>query len=200
VPSDIGIGDAKYKDLNHDGKISLYGDTPGQDGDVVNLGSATPRFIYGMNLNLTWKSFDLGVFMQGVGNRTLIRTDDYSMPWSDWWRQPPLFYYGNTWNEDRPNARNPRLSHGSIRSWNYQPSTLTAINAAYLRLKNLPVGYSLPEALTRRAGLSAHGFTSVDSTCGKRTRCREAGIRKRPRMGSNYPFQRLYSVGADITF
>src|SRR6266566_4062422 len=94
VPSDIGIGDARFKDVNGDGKISLYGDTPGQDGDVVNLGSATPRFIYGLNLGVNWKHFDLGLFMQGVGNRTLIRTDDYSMPWSDWWRQPPLFYYG----------------------------------------------------------------------------------------------------------
>src|SRR2546425_2698221 len=41
--SDIGIGDAKYKDLNGDGKISLYGDNPGQDGDVINLGNSSPR-------------------------------------------------------------------------------------------------------------------------------------------------------------
>src|SRR5206468_13109047 len=39
VPSDIGIGDARFKDLNGDGKISIYGDTPGDDGDVVNLGN-----------------------------------------------------------------------------------------------------------------------------------------------------------------
>src|SRR5437588_13029523 len=76
VPSDIGIGDAKYKDLNGDGKISLYGDTPGQDGDVVNLGSATPRYTYGMNLGVNWKHFVPGLFMQCVGRRTRIRTDD----------------------------------------------------------------------------------------------------------------------------
>ena len=200
VPSDIGIGDAKYKDLNGDGKISLYGDAPGQDGDVVNLGSATPRYTYGLNLGAKWKNFDLGLFMQGVGKRTLIRTDDYSMPWSDWWRQPPLFYYGNTWNEDRPNAPYPRLSHGSIRYWNYQASTLTAFSAAYLRLKNLQIGYSLPDALTRRAGLSRariyfSGFDlwETDSVPGGWDPEASAN-------GFNYPFQRMYSVGVDITF
>ena len=200
VPSDIGIGDAKYKDLNGDGKISLYGDQPGQDGDVVNLGSSTPRYTYGMTLNTKWKNFSLDLFMQGVGKRTLIRTDDYSMPWSDWWRQPPLFYYGNTWNEDRPNAPYPRLSHGSIRYWNYQPSTLTAFSAAYLRLKNLQIGYTLPEGLARRAGLSRarlyfSGFDlwETDGVLGGWDPEASAS-------GFNYPFQRRYSVGADITF
>src|SRR5206468_12171223 len=88
VPSDIGIGDARFKDLNGDGKISIYGDTPGDDGDVVNLGNTAPRYTYGMNLDLKWNRFDLGVFMQGVGKRTLFRDGDYRMPWSDWWRQP----------------------------------------------------------------------------------------------------------------
>ena len=200
VPSDIGIGDARFKDLNGDGKISLYGDTPGQDGDVINLGSRSPRYTYGMNVRAGWKNFDLVVFMQGVGKRTLIREGDYRMPWSDWWRQPPLFYYGNTWNEDRPNAPYPRLSNGSIRSWNYQPSTLTAISAAYLRLKNLQIGYSLPESLVRRAGVSRARiyFSGVDLwdtdpvLGGWDPEARPDGF--------NYPFQRQYSVGADITF
>ena len=200
VPSDIGIGDAKFKDLNGDGKISLYGDTPGQDGDVINLGSRSPRYTYGVNVKAGWKNFDLGVFMQGVAKRTLIRDGDYRMPWSDWWRQPPLFYYGNTWNEDRPNAPYPRLTHGSIRFWNYQPSTLTAISAAYLRLKNLQIGYSLPASLVRRAGVSRARiyFSGVDLwdtdpvLGGWDPEARPDGF--------NYPFQRLYSVGADITF
>src|SRR6266702_3945670 len=200
VPSDIGIGDAKYKDLNGDGKISLYGDTPGQDGDVVNLGSATPRYTYGLNVSAKWKHFDLGLFMQGVGKRTLIRTDDYSMPWSDWWRQPPLFYYGNTWNEDRPNAPYPRLSHGSIRYWNYQASTLTAFSAAYLRLKNLQIGYSLPEAFIRRAGLSRARIYFSGFDLWETDKVPGGWDPEASKNGFNYPFQRMYSVGADITF
>jgi len=87
VPSDIGIGDAKFKDLNGDGKISVYGDSPGQDGDVINLGNTSPRYTYGLNLDNKWRGFDLGIFLQGVGKRTLFRDGDYRMPWSDWWRR-----------------------------------------------------------------------------------------------------------------
>ncbi|MGN6533452.1 MAG: TonB-dependent receptor, partial [Ginsengibacter sp.] len=67
VPSDIKIGDAMFKDLNGDGKISLYGDKPGENGDVEYLGMLTPRFNFGININLSYKNFDLGIFAQGVG-------------------------------------------------------------------------------------------------------------------------------------
>jgi hypothetical protein len=150
VPSDIKIGDAMFRDLNGDGKISPYGDKAGDDGDVINAGTLTPRYNFGLNLNVTYKNFDLGIFLQGVGKKTLFREGEYSIPWSDWWRQPPLFYYGKTWNEDRPDAPYPELSFGAIRYWNYQPSTLQKINAAYIRLKNLQVGYTLPAGLVKK--------------------------------------------------
>ena len=151
-------------------------------------------------LTVACTSLDLGIFMQGVGKRTLFRDGDYRMPWSDWWRQPPLFYYGNTWNEDRPNAQYPRLSHGNIRFWNYQPSSLQAINAAYLRLKNLQIGYTLPEALISRARISRariyfSGFDVWEKHSVKGGWDPEASA-----SGFNYPFQRLYSLGVDLTF
>lgn len=200
VPSDIGIGDAKFKDRNVDGKISTYSDTPGSDGDVMNVGSTTPRYNYGLNLDFKWKNFDLGIFLQGVGKRTMFRVGDYSMPWSDWWRQPPLFYYGRTWNEDRPNAEYPRLSYGNIRYWNYQPSTLQAINAAYLRLKNLQFGYSLPVSLLNRMPISQariyfSGFDLFEIHDVKGGWDPESSD-----SGFNYPFQRMYSFGIDVTF
>jgi len=200
VPSNIGIGDARYKDVNGDGKISLYGDTPGQDGDVVNLGNTAPRYTYGMNLNLAWKRFDLGVFFQGVGKRTLFREGEYRMPWSDWWRQPPLFYYGQTWNEDRPNAPYPRLSHGDIRFWNYQPSSLQKVNAAYLRLKNLQIGFSLPERLIARARMTRARIYFSGFDLWEKHSVKGGWDPESIANGYNYPFQRLYSFGLDITF
>src|SRR5213596_3081680 len=200
VPSDIGIGDARYKDLNGDGKISLYGDNPGQDGDVVNLGNLAPRYTYGLNLTLAWKRFDLGTFFQGVGKRTLFREGDYRMPWSDWWRQPPLFYYGQTWNEDRPNAPYPRLTHGDIRFWNYQPSTLQAINGAYVRLKNLQVGFSLPERLIARARMTHARVYFSGFDLWEQHHVKGGWDPESIANGFNYPFQRLYSFGMDITF
>ena len=200
VPSDIGIGDAKYKDVNGDGKISLYGDAPGQDGDVINLGTTAPRYTYGVNLDNKWKWFDLHVFMQGVGKRTLFRDGDYSMPWSYWWRQPPLLYYGKTWNEDRPNAPYPRLTHGEIRWWNWQPSTMTRINAAYLRLKNLQVGFSLPERLLARTRMTRARIYFSGFDLWEKHSVKGGWDPESASHGFNYPFQRMYSLGTDISF
>lgn len=200
VPSDIGIGDAKFKDVNGDGRIDPYSETPGEDGDVINVGNTTPRHTYGINLNVKWKNFDLGIFMQGVGKRTLFRVGEYAMPWSDWWRQPPAFYFGRTWSEDRPDAEYPRLSHGNIRYWNYQPSTLQAINAAYLRLKNLQIGYSLPQALTERISISRARVYFSGFDLWEIHKVKGGWDPESDATGFNYPFQRLYSIGLDVTF
>jgi len=200
VPTDIGIGDARFKDINGDGKISIYSDVPGEDGDVINAGSTTPRYTYGLNLDVKWKNFDLGIFMQGVGERTMFREGDYSMPWSDWWRQPPSLYFNNTWNEDRPNAEYPRLSHGNIRYWNYQASTLQKINAAYLRLKNLQIGYSLPETLLKKISVDRARVYFSGFDLWERHHVKGGWDPESSNTGFNYPFQRLYSFGIDVTF
>lgn len=198
VPSDIGIGDAKFKDLNKDGKISTYGD--GDDGDAIFAGYTAPRYTFGLNLNAQWKNFDIGAFFQGVGKRTMFREGEFAMPWSDWWRCPPKFYYGKTWNEDRQDAYYPRLTYGDVRHWNYQASTLQKINAAYLRLKNLQIGYSLPKSFLQKIKLerarvyvSGQDLFEIHNVDG-------GWDPESASNGYNYPFQRYYSVGVDITF
>jgi len=200
VPADIGIGDARFKDLNGDGKISLYGDNPGEIGDVKYLGSINPRYSYGINLGAKYMGFDLGIFLQGVGKRTLFRTGDYSMPWSYWWRQPPEFYYGKTWNEDRQDAPYPRLTHGEIRWWNWQASTLQQINAAYIRLKNLQLGYSLPENIIRKVSLSKARIYFSGQDLWEAHHVKGGWDPESADWGGNYPFQRYYSFGIDLTF
>ncbi|CAL1516441.1 TonB-dependent receptor [Chitinophaga sp. MM2321] len=200
VPSDIGIGDAMFKDVNGDGKISPYSDKAGSDGDVVNVGSITPRYSYGVNLNAKYRNFDVGIFLQGVGKRVMFREGEYAMPWSDWWRQPPEFYYGQTWNEDRPDAAYPRLTHGNIRTWNYQPSTLQEINAAYVRLKNLTVGYSLPAPVLQRVSIAQARIYFSGQDLAEIHHVKGGWDPESSQNGFNYPFQRLYSFGLDITF
>lgn len=200
VPSDIGIGDARFKDLNGDGRISPVGDKAGDDGDVINAGSITPRYSYGVNLGLKYKQFDMGIFLQGVGKRAIFRTGEYAMPWSDWWRQPPQFYYRQTWNEDRPDAYYPRLSHGSIRYWNYQPSTLQQINGAYIRLKNLQLGYSLPAGLLRKWSISQTRIYFSGQDLWEAHHVQGGWDPESSVTGFNYPFQRFYSFGLDVTF
>lgn len=198
VPSNISIGDARFKDLNGDGKISTYGE--GDDGDVKYVGTSTPRYTYGVTLNAKWKGFDCTLFFQGVGERTLFRVGEYAMPWSDWWRQPAQFYYGQTWNEDRPDAYYPRLSHGEIRYWNYQASTLQKVNAAYLRLKNVQVGYTLPASLIRKIHLANARIYLTGQDIWEHHNVKGGWDPESADWGGNYPFQRYYSMGLDITF
>jgi TonB-linked SusC/RagA family outer membrane protein len=200
VPQDIGIGDARFKDLNGDGKILPYGDAEGDDGDVMYAGSLTPRYTYGVNLGLNAKGFDFSVFVQGVGKRTLFREGEYSIPWTDWWRQPAQFYFGKTWNEDRPDAPMPRLTHGSIRWWNYQPSTLQQINGAYARVKNLQIGYTLPERLIKRASLTKARIYFSGQDLFEKHHVEGGWDPESERWGFNYPFQRVYSFGIDLNF
>lgn len=176
VPSDIGIGDAKFKDVNGDGVISAYGD---DDGDVVNVGTITPRYSFGVNLGAKYKNFDLGVFVQGVGKRTVFREGEYGIPWSDWWRQPPRFYYGKTWNEARPDAPFPRLSHGNIRYWNYQKSTLLKFNGAYARLKTCRSGTPFRSALSNGLRFHRPVFISAGRIYGRCTTWKAAGTLNR---------------------
>jgi hypothetical protein len=200
VPSDIAIGDSKFRDVNGDGKISLYGDNPGQDGDVINIGNITPRFNFGVNLGANYKNFDLSVFFQGVGKRTLFRVGEYSIPWTDWWRQPPQFYFGKTWNEDRPDAPYPRLSHGNIRYWNYQASTLQEINGAYVRCKNLQLGYTLPQNLLKRVKVDRLRIYVSGENIFELHDVKGGWDPEASTTGFNYPFQRFYSFGIDINF
>lgn len=200
VPSNIGIGDAKFKDINQDGKISTYGDKKGDDGDAVYVGSITPRFNFGLNLSARWKNFDVSLFFQGVGKRTLFREGEFAMPWSDWWRYPPRFYYGQTWNEDRPGAYYPRLTHGEIRRWNYQASTLQKINAAYVRMKNVQIGYSLPKSLLEKAGIQRTRIYVSGQDLFEIHNVKGGWDPESDKAGFNYPFQRYYSFGVDLTF
>lgn len=198
VPSNIGIGDARFKDRNKDGKISEYGD--GDDGDVKYVGTSTPRFNYGITLGAKVKGFDIQVFFQGVGKRTLFRTGEYAIPWSDWWRQPAQFYYLQTWNEDRQDAYYPRLSHGEIRKWNYQESTLQKIDASYLRLKNLQIGYTIPESLTKKIAISRARIYFSGQDLWEHHNVKGGWDPESTHGLYNYPFQRYYSFGIDITF
>ncbi len=198
VPSNIGIGDAKFKDLNNDGKISTYGD--GDDGDAVFVGTTTPRFNFGINLGVDYKNWDISLFFQGVGKRTIFREGEYAIPWSDWWRQPPQFYYGKTWNPDRPDAYYPRLTHGEIRHWNYQESSLQKVNAAYIRLKNIQIGYALPKAVLEKIRLQKVRLYVSGQDLFEIHNVKGGWDPESGKNGFNYPFQRYYSFGVDVTF
>lgn len=141
-------GDIKYLDISGpdgvpDGKIS-------PDYDRVLLGGSLPRFIFGSNINLEYKGFDLSIMLQGVGKQTSRLSPDMIQPFISSWTNAQKILDGNYWSvyntaEQNLKAKYPRLSTQAATN-NYAMSDYWLFNGQYLRLKLLTVGYTLPRS------------------------------------------------------
>ena len=164
-----GPGDIKFVDQNGDGKIDWGKGTVEDHGDLVKIGNTTPRFQYSFRLGADWKGFDIDLFFQGVGKRDVWTQSAFVMPFMrgvDALYANQLDYITNdeiAAGNIRQDADYPRLFGGgagqgnassSILSggkYNFYPQDKYLVNMAYLRLKNLTVGYTLPQKWTRKA-------------------------------------------------
>lgn len=140
----IQPGDIKYEDINKDGVVNSM--------DQTYLGKrATPNQIMGLALGGDFKGFDLSVLFQGgFGGNT-------------WFTGPRMWPFsgdagvlsdikGNYWTPEHMDAKYPRLSYAANQN-NDQNSTLWLFNSNYVRLKNLEVGYTLPNRLSGHYGI-----------------------------------------------
>lgn len=157
-------GDIMFADINGDGKIDNGANTLNSHGDLKKIGNSTPRYQFGIDLNADWKGFDLRAFFQGIMKR------DYF--------QGSYFFWGATGNQwastgfvqhedyfrlsaDHPLGQNldsyyPRPNFGNGK--NLQTQTRYLQHASYIRLKNLQIGYTLPNSLTERIHISKLRF------------------------------------------
>lgn len=141
----IRLGDNMYEDSNGDGILDF--------NDLHWLGSDDPKISYSFHLGLNWNNFDLSVIFQGAAKRTIFRTQNNS------WTVPMRAVYlngtdqsvGNVWSPETPDARYPTYTNnGTINSYNYLPSSWTVEDGSYLRLKNVTLGYNLPETILNK--------------------------------------------------
>ncbi len=151
----IRPGDVRYIDTNGDGRI-----TP-DDMVIVSSGSM-PRLTYGLNASLAWRGFDFFMTWQGAGLFGFnLRASEYYVPFGS--DGAPLEHHlndsyvpeGNQWRPANTDARWPRLTHSDgfhNRSYSNDLEHWW-INGRYLRLRNLQIGYTIPDNLTRTAGI-----------------------------------------------
>ncbi len=147
----VRVGDIKYRDINGDGVVNTF--------DQVAIGYTTvPEINYGFGVSLGWKGLDFSVFFSGVGHVTRIigGYNLYGMA-SNYIRQGQIFadVAENRWkiSDPDPNAKYPRMSTTRMEN-NLQSSTYWLRDMSFLRLKNAEIGYTLPKAWTKKAGLS----------------------------------------------
>lgn len=212
VPSNLGIGDAMYSDIDGDGKITPYGDPEkGTSGDMKYLGNKFPRYTYSSNINLTYKGFDLSIILQGIGKRSTIRTGDFSQPYFWVWHQPLEYFYEKNWTKDNSNAKYPRIVPGgvgydNIRDWNGRISNNRIDNVSYLRLKLITLGYNLPKYLCDkiktnniRVYISGKDLLTFSKGTWNNSFDPEED-RSDWQSEVNYPFSKVLSFGIDIKF
>jgi len=132
-------GEAILTDVNSDGNIS--------DGDMTYLGKAIPDFTYGLNISLAYKGLDLNIFGAGVGGNNIFSVlyrADTPM------RNSLKYYYDNAWTPDNKSASMPN-PQAVATDWHFWGSSASMFNGAYFKIKQLQIGYTLPEEITQKA-------------------------------------------------
>lgn len=184
-------GDIKYKDQNNDNKI---------DGDDrVIIGDPHPHYLYGLRLGASWKGFDISMFFQGIGKKDYIMSGPGIQPLSDAGKGPIFVHQTDYWTENNRDAKYPRILDSSQGSFNYQRSDFWKINAGYLRMKNLQIGYNLSDALIKGSGFSnlrlffsASNLFTIDDFI--------PGYDPETTNAYTYPLARTYSFGLNVQF
>ncbi|HKK64031.1 MAG TPA: SusC/RagA family TonB-linked outer membrane protein, partial [Bacteroidales bacterium] len=142
---EIEAGMVKLVDQNGDGKIT------GDDRTIA--GSDVPDFTYGLNLNLSYKGFDLSAFGQGISGVKVYMDNEASQAFFN--SAVPREWQLDNWTPENQNARYPKLfKENDLRfQYNSIQSSYWLFDADYFRVKNITLGYTIPEATVKSIGL-----------------------------------------------
>ena len=151
-------GDLKYIDSNGDGKIDPGSGTLKDHGDLKIIGNATPKYSFGINLNVGYKGFEISTLLQGVAKRDFpMAASTYLFSGDSNFFKEHLDYY-NVYN---PGAYLPRLTKPDSPEYNANVGYNTSrylLNAAYMRLKNLMISYNFQPKLVKKMGLETYSI------------------------------------------
>jgi hypothetical protein len=198
--SELRPGDTKRVDLSGDGIITTNGS---KTSDLKYMGDANAHYVYGLNLGGSYRGFDFQTFFQGVAKQQIMRGGYLAYPFAVLSTNQPTNFLGKTWTEENPNAEYPRLTTNTSRAnWNYTANDFMLENNAYIRLKTLVVGYTLPKSITDRVKLERVRFYFSGNDLWEATKIKDGYD---PEMGetsqnAGYPYYRTLSFGLNVGF
>jgi len=211
--SNWSAGDIMFKDLNGDKRIDGGTGTLDDSGDLRVIGNSTPRFQFGLDLNAQWKGFDFRSFFQGVLKREYYN-GGYNF-WGAgpnvWWATayiPHLDYYRD--DPNHPLGLNldsyyPRpYFNGDYWSGSRNKATQTRYlqNAAYIRLKSLTLGYTIPSPITAKIKVDRiRVYLSGENlwTYTKISELFDPEVLDKGFTGSVYPLSKVYAIGINVS-
>ena len=135
-------GDVKFRDLDGDGQIT--------DADKTMIGNYFPKWTYNITLDAAWNGIDVSMFWQGVADVDIY---DYTRRFDRAGGNLPAHYL-ERWTGPGSTNSMPRMTPTDTANGNWTSSDLYVQNGAYLRLRSLQVGYTIPEWITKKALVS----------------------------------------------
>lgn len=207
-------GDIRYADLDGDGQISFGDNTLDNPGDRMVIGNGTPRYNFGINTGISYKDLRLATFFQGVLQR-------HYWPSSDSWTwffpfnagHVEKYYITETWRDDHRDAYFPAPHLSFSDKKNVQVQSRYLQNAGYVRLKNITLSYDLPRGILDTADLTAAQiyltgmnlweYSPIHKPLDPETLQGGQGGYGGDGDGDGaieYPMQRIFSLGARISF
>ena len=213
--SQWAAGDIMYADLNGDGKINNGSYTINDMGDMKKIGNSTPRFMTGINLDAAYKGWDLQMFWQGVLKRDWWPGDKNMTFWGvtdgEWWStsfKEHLDYFRTSENPLGENL-NSYYPRPIFNTKNNKSQTRYLQNAAYMRLKNIQVGYTFPKVWINKlmlqnlrifvSGENLLTITSLSDTMDPET-CGAGYQSTEQANGTVYPLAKTISFGLSVNF
>jgi len=188
------VGDFKYIDVNHDGVID--------NKDMVPIGysSMVPEIVYGFTLGATYKFFDFSIFFQGVAK--------YSM----YYQAQNVFdniasgtyfdYHMNSWTLARYQA-GAKITYPALSTQNgpnYNPNDFFIMNRAFTRLKNVELGYTLPEKELRPLGITKLRIFVGGQNVFLWSHLRTQHLDPEQDGPLSYPNTKMWNLGLNVTF
>jgi TonB-linked SusC/RagA family outer membrane protein len=188
-------GDIKYEDVNHDGEINS------KDQVRVNQ-TNVPEITFGFTANFSYKAFDLSLLLQGQANAQQNFGGGFGY-------FPIMSYaFGNflawradgRWTPEHTNATMPRGSYELFNN-NTINSTQWLVNAGFLKLRNVELGYTLPQSLVNKAGIKKlRVYASGSNLLTLFDKMKQLGFDPETSDYWYYPPQRVFNFGANVTF
>ncbi len=201
IQPNAGLGDVIFQDLNEDGKITEL--------DMTYLGSASPKMTGGFNLNMSYKGFDMVLFLNGSYGNEIVNSMYQTLYNSKMFETNISQDMAvNHWSATNPTSDVPRLDIADLNKNVENFSDRYVENGSYLRVKNLQFGYTIPSELAKKMHIkNLRIYTTFDNLL---TFTKYTGLD--PELfgmyGSplyygvdlvNYPQPRTYSVGLNLT-
>ncbi|MDA3942187.1 MAG: TonB-dependent receptor [Bacteroidetes bacterium] len=190
--SQAEVGDLRFVDTNNDGKI---------DGnDRTYIGTPIPDFIFGLNMDIAYKSFDLSIDIQGQTGNSIFNGKDVVRP------DPYNFeqYVWDRWTGPGTSNTVPKPSFGG---YNYTPSDRFVLDGSFIRLRNVIFGYTLPDNIVKKLALQtvrvyvkATNVFTLTKYSGYTPEIGSYDVLSNGIDNGIYPISAVYAFGINVTF